>query len=100
VKIDLEAGQLQEVRRILAQMVPGIPVWAFGSRVTGKAKKFSDLDIALASDRPTPKDKLWDLRDSFSESDLPFRVDVIDLASVSPEFKSAVMARHVALQGH
>lgn len=89
-----------EVRRILERVVPGIPVWAFGSRVTGNARRFSDLDLAVAAGRPVPKDTLWDLRESFSDSDLPFRVDVVDLASVSPEFKAAVEGRHLALQGH
>jgi len=39
------------------------------------------------------------LRESFSDSDLPFRVDVVDLATVSDEFKSIVEKNHSVLQG-
>ena len=98
MNIDLDPGQLLEVKRILNRWVPGIPVWVFGSRITGKAKRFSDLDLALAAGAPVPQETLWELRDSFSESDLPFRVDVVDLASVSRDFQAAVEKRHLLLQ--
>jgi predicted nucleotidyltransferase len=102
VKLDLEPGQLLEVKRILARVVPDLSVWAFGSRVSGKAKRFSDLDLAVTTERAEAisRETLWNLRESFSDSDLPFRVDVVDLASLPPELKSAVESRHLPLQGH
>jgi uncharacterized protein len=99
VNLDLDPLHLSEVKRILGRTVPGIPVWAFGSRIAGKAKRFSDLDLALAPGKPMPKETIWELRESFSESDLPFRVDVIDLASVSRDFRASVEKRHLPLQG-
>lgn len=95
----LEIGykDLTEVHAILRNIVPSATVWAFGSRITGKPKRFSDLDIAILSDKPIPSETIWDLRESFSNSDLPFRVDVIDLASVSPDFKLIVEKTHVVL---
>jgi hypothetical protein len=56
------------------------------------------LDLALVSRQPLPSETLWALRESFSESDLPFRVDVIDLSAVSREFKSVVEQDHSVLQ--
>ncbi|MEO6095842.1 MAG: nucleotidyltransferase domain-containing protein [Fibrobacteria bacterium] len=96
--LDIGPDYLAEVRGILERQVPGITVWAFGSRVNGRARRYSDLDLALVGREPLPKETLWALRESFSDSDLPFRVDVIDLATVSSEFKSAVESNHGVLQ--
>ena len=98
MNVDIGSPYLAEVKGILQRHVPNLTVWAFGSRVMGKAKRFSDLDLALVSDRPLSKETIWALRESFSDSDLPFRVDVIDLASVSDDFKSVVEKNHSVLQ--
>ena len=46
--LQLEDRHLAMVREILQRIVPGKPVWAFGSRATGRrAKTFSDLDLAV-----------------------------------------------------
>lgn len=63
---------------------------AYGSRVKGKAKRFSDLDLAVKSDAELDLAELFALRDAFSESDLPIRVDVLDLHDVPPEFMAAI----------
>jgi len=42
------------VRDILHRSVPDRSIWAFGSRVTGKARCYSDLDLVVMGDRPLP----------------------------------------------
>jgi predicted nucleotidyltransferase len=42
---------LKMVCNILQKHVPSHEVWAFGSRINGKAKKYSDLDLAIISDQ-------------------------------------------------
>lgn len=91
--LDLTPEQLEVTRAILRRRVPGVPVWAFGSRVTGKARKYSDLDLAVGNDRPLPLAVLAELENDFSESDLGFRVDVVDWVSANEEFKAAVGER-------
>ena len=78
------------VTDILARMLPGVRVWAFGSRATGKAKQFSDLDLAVEADAPLDLRTLALLDNAFAESDLPIKVDVIDLRTVSPSFRVIV----------
>ena len=46
-QIDIKPIELDIVRTILARHVPEREVRAFGSRVSGPAKKFSDLDLAV-----------------------------------------------------
>ena len=45
--VALSPEQLHDVRQIIAQVIPGAQVWVFGSRATGKARPFSDLDLLL-----------------------------------------------------
>jgi uncharacterized protein len=69
-----------------------IKAWVFGSRATGRARPYSDLDILISS--PTPLD--WraraDLQDAFEASNLPFRVDVVEEARLAPTLAPRVLA--------
>jgi type I restriction enzyme S subunit len=95
-KIDISPEQLAIVQGILKDHLPnGTLAWAFGSRVTWTAKPFSDLDIALEGTAPLAPDVLIDLEEAFDSSDLPWKVDVIDLNAVSPEFRAIVERQRV-----
>src|SRR3990167_10843625 len=76
-EIDVRPDQWRIVRDILQKHVPHLEVWAFGSRVKGNAKPYSDLDLAIISLQPLPMTVSAALADDFSESDLPWRVDVV-----------------------
>jgi type I restriction enzyme S subunit len=96
VKIDISSEQLAIVQGILKDHLPkGTLAWAFGSRATWTAKPFSDLDIALEGAEPLAPDVLIDLEEAFEASDLPWKVDVIDLNTVSPEFRAIVERQRV-----
>ena len=56
--INLDEPQLTMVKAILRAYVPDRRVAAFGSRVQGTAKEFSDLDLVLLSDEPVAADVL------------------------------------------
>ena len=95
--MDLSPGQLKMITGILAVHVPSCEVRAFGSRANGKAEKFSDLDIVIMSETSVPSAKMTSLRDAFSESNLPFRVDVLDWSSVGGEFRNIISRKYEAL---
>lgn len=96
--IDLTASQLDEVRAILVRHAPDCVVWAFGSRVTGKAKPYSDLDLAIRSrDGLLGFERLAMLREAFAESTLPIRVDVVDWHSLPPSIQGIITQRHESL---
>ena len=96
--IDLEQKHLTEVQRILAAFVPHYEVWAFGSRVSGKAKPYSDLDMVIVTDQPVPPAVMSDLRDAFAESDLPMKVDLVDWATTSESFRRIIEQERVLVQ--
>jgi type I restriction enzyme S subunit len=96
--IDIKPEHWAIVREILQTQVPEYEVWAFGSRATGKAKEYSDLDLAILTDKPLSLDVSARVRDAFSESDLPWKVDVVDLATASDTFKANIERHKVILQ--
>jgi predicted nucleotidyltransferase len=84
--IDLPPHHLETVRAILGRDVPNCEVRAFGSRVSGPSKSYSDLDLAIVAPTALNADTLRHLKEAFEESDLPFRVDVLDWHETSPDF--------------
>jgi predicted nucleotidyltransferase len=96
--IDIEEKYLTEIRRILAEHVPDCEIRAFGSRIEGKAKKFSDLDLALVSSEKLNWRTIESLKDAFSSSDIPITVDVIDLHAISEEFRAIIEKNYEIIQ--
>ena len=88
--IDISPPDLETVRGILRTYVPDLAVRAFGSRVSWTARESSDLDLALMTTRPLSLDLVADLKLAFAESVLPFRVDVVDWASISRRFRGII----------
>ena len=76
--VDLNEKYLDEIRWILAGKVPDCEVRAFGSRIEGKAKRFSDLDLVLVGSEKLNRRRIESLKDAFSSSNIPIIVDVID----------------------
>lgn len=96
--LDLAPREWAIVRTILRQHVPEREVWAFGSRVTGRAWAFSDLDLAIGGDAPLGAWRLGALREAFVESDLPWKVDLVDWPAVSEGFRRRVGDHRVRVQ--
>jgi predicted nucleotidyltransferase len=96
--IDLKREYLEEIKNILTRQVPDCEARLFGSRVKGKARAYSDIDIILVSDAKLDWRVIERLKDAFSASRLPFMVDVLDWQTLSEEFKKALGADFVVLR--
>jgi predicted nucleotidyltransferase len=96
-KIHLSGGELETVKRILKAHVPELEARAFGSRITMTSLPVSDLDLVLMSHEPLPSLKMADIKEAFSESELPFKVDITDWASAGKNFRKIIAAQAVAL---
>ena len=88
--LDLPEEWLAEVRRILGRHVPACEVRAYGSRVTGRALRYSDLDLAIAGKAPLAPEVLDALREDFSSSDIPILVEISDWQTLSNEFREEI----------
>jgi type I restriction enzyme S subunit len=92
-RIDIREDYLDLVKQILRDALHneiGVTVYAFGSLVKWHAKEFSDLDLAIDKHGTKAPDLICRLLDDFEESDLPFKVDVIDLNGISQSFYDAI----------
>ena len=96
--IDVIAAQLCIIKEILQKHVPDCEVRAFGSRCKGTAKNYSDLDIVIVGNARLDWRLIEDVKESFSESDLPFRVDVLDWHAISPEFRGIIESGYEVIQ--
>ncbi len=88
--IRLRPEENRLISSILARHIPSREVRAFGSRVAGNEKPMSDLDLCVMGDRPLPPLERSRLADAFSESLLPFKVDVVFWSDVNPRFRTVI----------
>jgi type I restriction enzyme S subunit len=70
----------------------------FGSRADGTSRRYSDIDVGLAGE-PLAFDQLARLTEALEDSDLPYRVDVVNLAQASDEFREVAVKAAIPL-GH
>jgi uncharacterized protein len=84
--LQLSLAQIQITKDILALHAPGKRVCVYGSRAQGTARATSDLDLLiLGEDALTPESRA-ELRLAFSESNLPFFVDIVEQVRISVTF--------------
>ena len=94
--IDITLSQRKTVLALIRQYLPGVAVWAYGSRVKWTSRPQSDLDLVVFAS-PEQKDRVGDLREAFEESDLSFRVDLFVWDEVPKSFREQIEREHVAL---
>ena len=96
--VDLPVVHRRLVLNILRANFPAsAKIWVFGSRATGRARRYSDLDLAIDIGRPMTLDETAALAEAFSDSDLPYRVDLVDWQEVDSRWRQKIMAERVAL---
>jgi predicted nucleotidyltransferase len=91
--IDATEKQVQIILTILKQFVPDCEVRVFGSRYNGNVKEYSDLDLTIVGKEKLDWKILADIKEAFEESDLPFRVDLLDWNAISLEFRKVIVER-------
>lgn len=96
--LTLSPQELEIVQQILWKNVPQFEVWAFGSRVKGKARAYSDLDLVVITQEPLDFLTLANLTDDFSDSDLPWKVDIVDWATTSEAFRAIIREKYEVIQ--
>ncbi|MCY4646666.1 MAG: restriction endonuclease subunit S [Gammaproteobacteria bacterium] len=96
--VDLRRDHWAIVRDALRRHVPDREVLAFGSRATWTAKDYSDLDLAIMGGEPLSLSAVSALDEALVESDLPFRVDIVDWARIDEGFRAIIRRHAVTVQ--
>ena len=96
--------RLPEKYRLLLESLfqahlPGVEVWAYGSRLTSRCRDGSDLDLVLRGPelQEIPVEKLMDFRHAVQESTIPFLVEAHDWSHLPVRFHKRIEKDFVRL---
>ena len=85
--IDLDAVTRQKVDVVLRRFLPETEIRLVGSRARSGAKRQADIDLLVMRPKPlSPRERAL-LNTAFEESDIPFRVDVLEWECLAPAFR-------------
>lgn len=94
----LAAEHREQVLAILSRhLPPGVSVRVFGSRATGRARPFSDLDLMIIAKQPLALDLRAELAEAFELSSLPFRVDLVEVGDMPEAIRERAVAESIAI---
>jgi predicted nucleotidyltransferase len=82
MKLQIEERHWEILQNILRKYPYNF--YAYGSRVKGISRKFSDLDICYQED--IPLNTLAHLEADLEKSDLPIIVELVDWKRMNPDF--------------
>ncbi len=95
--IEITSDQRATLISLLTRHLPDTEAWVYGSRVRGTSRPSSDLDMAVFA-TPEQAPDVSELRESFEESNLPFRVDLFVWDEVPESFREQIEREHVKLR--
>ena len=98
--LHLSPRHREKLAALLREHLPGVEVWAYGSRVSGRSHDGSDLDLVLRGPglRAVPLEQLGDFTDAVRESTLPFLVEARDWTRLPARFHAEVERGYIVLQ--
>ena len=74
----------------IRRFFPSASIFFFGSRVRGNHKAYSDLDICLDIGERLNLVQLSKLNEVFTESDLPYKIDISDWHRITQDFQNLI----------
>ena len=99
MQLCLEQDQLDVIRRILRVHFDGLEVDAYGPRVTGvDFTPETELNVVVVSAKPISLDEMIAVEKAFTDSGLPFRVDVVDWVKLTENMQKNIKKEHIAIQ--
>lgn len=90
--LDLESRYVDFIKSTVRSELKNAEIFIFGSRVQGKSKPYSDVDIALKSTEEIPFEKILMLKVKFEESTFPYKVDIVDLNTLDENFLNIIQS--------
>jgi predicted nucleotidyltransferase len=72
-------------------------IWAYGSRVNGKAHETSDLDLVIKKDEKLPINELTEFKENLKLSNIPIIVQTVDWNRIPESFQKNIMNSYEVL---
>ena len=98
-QLDVKPRHQEQIERLLRGHLPGVEVWAYGSRVNGRSHEGSDLDLVLRSPGLVKIDpsQLAEFNEAVQESTIPFLIEARDWARLPDSFQREIEREYVVL---
>ena len=98
-RLHLKPRHRAMIEALLKRHLPGVEVWAYGSRVNGRSHDGSDLDLVLRGPDLARIDtsRLSDFTEALRDSTIPFLVEARDWAGLPERFHREIERDHVVL---
>jgi hypothetical protein len=98
-KLFLREIDKQRLLKLLADYLPEVNAWAYGSRMNGGAHDTSDLNVVLRSRdlSKIPFAQLNAFLQAISDSSIPILVEAIDWARLPESFHQEILRNYVEL---
>jgi len=89
--MDIKEAEEEIKRIVLKHLGHGFKVFLFGSRAFGEAGKWSDFDVGIEGARPVELKVLGLINEELENSQIPYKIDVVDFSRVSKAFKKSAL---------
>ena len=98
-RLDLPRHYRDQIEALLREHVPGVEVWAYGSRVSGRSHDASDLDLMLRGPdlKRIPSGQLADLTEALEQSNVPIIVQIHDWTRLPESFHREIERGYMVL---
>lgn len=93
----LEPELKHKIVALIAALMPHVDIYLYGSRARGSFGKYSDIDIALdaGAGKRIPFYEVAEMHDVVEALRMPYKVDVVDLWSMSDSMREFVIQERV-----
>ena len=90
---------LQQVKAVVETVIEqaAVRVYLFGSWARGEERITSDIDLAIEGEDVS--EIVIQVREALEESNIPYRVDVVNLVEASPELLANVRKEGIVWKG-
>jgi hypothetical protein len=98
-KISVYESSVELLKDIVKDVFKGenVMVILFGSRGRGDYLETSDVDVGILPRREMDESKVVLLQEKIETSNIPYKVDVVDLSRASKEFTQVVLKEGVII---
>ena len=95
----VDAKTINLVSQIVRKHLPdsSYDAFIFGSHATGSNRKYSDLDLGIMGPKTLSPIQYMTIKNDLDESDVSYRVDLIDFTKVSDKFKQVSLKNKIQL---